>query len=96
MKPAQSYHFLLYVAGDGPNSALALANLNAFCRLHLRDMHTIEVIDVFRDPQRAISDRVFMTPTLVRMTPGPPRSVIGNLSDRQPLLHALGLSEDAK
>lgn len=92
MKRKQNHHFLLYVAGDGPNSKLALANLSALCRSVLRDAHTIDVIDVFRDPDRAMNDRVFMTPTLVKLSPVPKCKIIGNLSDREPLLRALGLA----
>lgn len=96
MKRRRVFHFVLYVAGDGPNSALALANLNALCRGVLKDSHTIDVIDVFRDPQRAINDRVFMTPTLVKVSPSPTRTIVGNLSDREPLLRALGLAVDTQ
>lgn len=96
MKPAQPYHFLLYVAGDGPNSALALANLHALCRTHLKQAHTIDVIDVFRDPERALKDHIYMTPTLVKVTPSPIRAIVGNLGDCAPLLRALGLSEVSK
>jgi len=96
MKRKKNFHFILYVAGNGPNSALALATLNAFCRSFLSEAHTIDVIDVFREPQRAINDHIFMTPTLVMMSPLPTRTVIGNLSDREPLLRALGLAGDIK
>lgn len=91
MKRKEHQHFVLYLAGDGPNSKMALANLNALCRSMLRESHTIDVVDVFRDPNRALKERVFMTPTLIRASPSPMRRIIGNLSDREPLLHALGL-----
>ncbi len=94
MKPKRNTHFLLYVAGDGPNSTLALANLNAVCRSRLKESHSIDVIDVFRDPDRAIRDRVFMTPTLIKLSPQPTIKIIGNLSDRAPLLRALGVAPD--
>jgi circadian clock protein KaiB len=85
------YRFRLYVAGDAQNSAQALANLKVICREHLRDRHTIEVVDVFREPERALADGIFMTPTLVRLSPHPVRRIVGTLSQSQPVLHALGL-----
>lgn len=85
------YRFQLYVAGDAGNSAQALANLAAICRTHLPDRHEIEVVDVFREPKRALAEGVFMTPTLVRLAPAPVRRIVGTLSQTQTVLQALGL-----
>jgi circadian clock protein KaiB len=85
------FKFRLYVAGDAQNSAQAVANLGALCREHLPDRHEIEVINVFRDPKRAAADRIFMTPTLIKFSPGPIQRIVGTLSQTQPVLHALGL-----
>lgn len=81
----------LYVAGDAPNSAQAIANLEALCRAHVQDRHEIEIVDVLREPGRALADGIFMTPTLVRLGPKPVLKIIGTLSLAQPILHALGL-----
>lgn len=85
------YRFRLYVAGAGPNSVLAVSNLEQLCRLHLADRHQIEIIDVTRDPARALDDAVMLTPTLVKLSPKPVRRIIGNLSDSQAVLDACGL-----
>ena len=81
----------LYVAGDALNSAQALANLTALCGEHLAGRHEIEVVDVFRDPKRALADGIFMTPTLLKLAPSPVRRIVGTLSQTQPVLQALGL-----
>ena len=93
MSRAKPYLFRLYVAGDAPNSAQALANLSALCAQHLADRHQIEVIDVFRTPRQALADGILMTPTLVKLSPLPSHRVVGNLSQSLPLLLALGLPE---
>ena len=85
------FKFRLYVTGDAPNSTQAVANLTALCRAHLPDRHEIEVVDVFREPKRALADGIFMTPTLVKLAPPPVRKIVGTLSHMQPLLQALGL-----
>lgn len=85
------FRFRLYVADSALNSAQALANLGAFCREHLPDRHEIEVVDVFREPKRALADGIFLTPTLVRLAPPPARRIVGTLSQTQTLLQALGL-----
>ena len=84
--------FRLYVAGDALNSAQALANLTALCRAHLPDRHEIEVVDVFKEPERALADRIFMTPTLIKFAPSPVLSIVGTLSRTQTVLQALGLA----
>ena len=84
--------FRLYVAGDAQNSTQAVANLIALCGTHLPDRCDIEVVDVFREPKRALADRILMTPTLVKLAPAPaPRRIVGTLSEAQLVLQALGL-----
>jgi len=85
------YKFRLYVADAALNSARALANLTAICQTHSPGRHTIEVVDVFREPQRALDDRTFMTPTLIKLAPAPVRRIVGALSETQTVLLALGL-----
>ena len=85
------FKFRLYVAGESPNSTQALANLNALCRAHLPDRHEIEIVDVFRQPRRALADGVLMTPTLLKLAPAPLRTIVGTLSQTQAVLLALGL-----
>ena len=89
------FKFRLYIAGDAQNSAQAVANLTALCRVHLPDRHEIEVVDVFREPKRALADAVFMTPTLVKLAPSPARRIVGTLSQTQTVLQALGLDSVA-
>ena len=92
MSRRTQFKFRLYVAGDAQNSAQAVANLTAFCRAYLRDRHDIEVVDVFREPKRALADGILMTPTLVKLAPSPaPKRIVGTLSQTQPVLQILGL-----
>jgi circadian clock protein KaiB len=85
------FKFRLYVAGDALNSAQAIANLTALCRAHLPDRHKIEVVDVFKDPKRALIDGIFITPTLIKLAPSPIRMIVGTLSQAPTVLQALGL-----
>jgi circadian clock protein KaiB len=91
MKRPVMFKFRIYVAGDALNSTQALANLAALCKTHLPDRHEIEVVDVFKDPQRALADGIFMTPTLIKLAPSPVRRIVGTLSQTQTVLLALGL-----
>jgi circadian clock protein KaiB len=85
------YQLRLYVAGALPNSLRARQNLQALCDAHLAGRYALEVIDVLEEPDRLLADGVVVTPTLVIAAPGPRRTVIGTLTDRDALLRALAL-----
>jgi len=88
-----AYVFRLYLASGAPNSVRALANLYAICRKHFPESHRIEVIDVLKEPLRALSEAILVTPTLVKVSPAPEQQIIGNLSEENEVLRALGLPE---
>lgn len=85
------YKFKLYIAGDAPNSLQALANISTLCREHLPSRFSIEIVDVIREPNRALSDGILLTPTLVKCSPSPTCKIVGNLGNFETVLHAIGL-----
>ncbi len=91
MSRLDPFRFRLYVAGDALNSIQAIANLAALCRVHLPGRHEIEIVDVFKDPGRALAEGIFMTPALIKLAPFPIRKIVGSLSQTRTLLQALGL-----
>jgi circadian clock protein KaiB len=88
------FHFRLYVGGDTPNSTRARVNLGALCRKYLAGCYKIQIVDVFKDPNRAALDGLLMTPTLIKLAPSPVCMVVGTLSQSASLLEALGLSPE--
>ena len=91
MKKRAFFNLRLYVAGDAPNSMQAVANLHALCREHLPGRHEIEIVDVLREPNRALDEGILLTPLLVRLSPDPIRKIVGNLSQSGPLMQMLEL-----
>jgi circadian clock protein KaiB len=85
------FTFRLYIAGDAPNSLQAMANLTQLCETHLPDRHQIEIVDVLLEPKRALTESIFMTPTLVTDSPYPGHRIVGTLSNTEPILQILGL-----
>jgi circadian clock protein KaiB len=83
----------LYIADNAPNSAKAVANLEAICKEYLGSKFRLEVIDVLEYPQRALADGVVVTPSLTKVSPSPTAKIVGNLSDKTSVLHALGIKE---
>ncbi len=90
---AEVFRFRLFVAGDTPNSTLAWTNLSALCAELLPNRHEIEVIDVFREPQRALNEGIFMTPMLLKLSPGTPSRIVGTLSDTNLVSQSLGFAK---
>lgn len=91
MSRRSSFKFLLYVAGDTPNSVAALANITALCDAHLGGRHEIEIVNVLKNPKRALTDGIFMTPTLVKLSPHPVQKIVGTLSQNPIVMQALGM-----
>ncbi|MEO8383134.1 MAG: circadian clock KaiB family protein [Acidobacteriota bacterium] len=87
----EHYSFRLYVAGEAPNSLQAIANLTQICETHLSGRYEIEIVDVLADPQGALAESIFMTPTLITDSPYPGRRIVGTLSQVEPILQILGL-----
>ncbi len=88
------YVLRLFVAGDGPNSTLALANLRHLCKERLEGRFKIEIVDVVRNFATAVKNNILITPTLLLVAPLPSVVLLGNLSDRRKVLLALRLPED--
>lgn len=88
----QRYSLRLFVTGATPGCSRAIASIKMFCDRFLKGRYSLEVIDVYQQPELADQQRILATPTLVRMHPLPFRRLVGNLSDPERLSAALGLS----
>ena len=85
------FSFRLYVSGEGDKSAAARSNLRRLCEAHLFGRYSIEVIDLEENPHLAAEDKILATPTLVRRRPTPVKRIVGDLSNKEKLLAALGM-----
>jgi circadian clock protein KaiB len=88
---AVKYELCLYVAGETPRSAAALANLKQICEEHLDTSYRITVIDLLKNPKLARDHQILALPTLVRRIPKPFRKIIGDLSDMERVLVGLDI-----
>lgn len=85
------YRLRLYIAGQTPNSIVAIANLKELCEDKLKGKYLIEVIDLLEKPQLAKGDQIIAIPTLVRRLPPPVKKIIGNLSKTESVIVGLDL-----
>jgi circadian clock protein KaiB len=86
-----AYVLKLYITGQTPRSAQAIAHLQRICADWLNGQCEITVIDVLERPDLAEQDKVLATPTLIKASPQPARRVIGDLSDIERVMWGLGL-----
>jgi circadian clock protein KaiB len=91
MVKQEKWELRLYIAGQTPNSILALKNITKYCQQHLEGRYVIEVIDLLINPQLAEGDQIFAIPTLVRKVPEPLRKIIGDLSNEKKVLVGLNI-----
>lgn len=82
----------LYIASGTLASSRASGNLAALCEHQAPGRIDVDVVDILREPLRAMSEGILVTPTLVRLSPLPVVNIVGDLSDRAAVLHALGLA----
>lgn len=78
--PYEFWDLRLYIVGRTPKSVAVLARLKDTCERRLEGRYRITVIDLVKQPQRASADQIVATPTVVRRSPKPVRTFIGNLS----------------
>jgi len=84
------YLLRLYVSGRAGSSRHASAAVRRICDVALgNSAYRLDVIDVWRDPDRAEGDKVLATPTLIRQAPPPERRLVGDFSDAEKVLAAL-------
>jgi circadian clock protein KaiB len=81
----------LYVAGDTGPSAQARRQLEALREQLGVNGWDVEIVDVFDRPDLAENDRILATPVLIRLSPEPRLSVIGDLGDWRAVAAILGL-----
>lgn len=83
----------VYIAGKTPAAGRAIQNLHEMCADLFDDRdYDIAIIDILENPAQAEKAKILATPTVVRAAPSPERRVIGDLSDRDEVLNALGLA----
>ena len=90
----QKYSLCLYIAGATPRSMRAVANLKKICAEYLHDNYTLDVVDLYQQPQLAEGEQIIAVPTLIRKLPLPVRRIVGDLSDTVRVLAVLDLGID--
>ncbi len=86
------YHLELYVSGDSFVSQRAVESVQALCEEELEDRYDLTIIDLQKEPEKAVSENIVVVPTLYRRSPEPGRQVIGDLQNRERLKRGLEIT----
>lgn len=87
-------YFKLYISGKSGKSASIARNLERALQDRCNSHHSLEVIDLLKDPGAGAEDGVLMTPSIVKGPPGPKRMVFGDMSDVAAVLDRLHVSSE--
>ena len=71
----------LYIAGEHTLSHETQRAVRQLCEGEFKVRYKLVTIDLKVSPERAEVEHILVTPTLVRVHPGPERRCIGDLSD---------------
>ena len=88
---AEAWMLRLYVAGQTPRSLRAVDNIRRICERELNNRYTLEVIDLYQQPQLAGQENLVALPALIKRLPDPLRMVVGDMSNTDRVLVGLDL-----
>jgi circadian clock protein KaiB len=80
------YIFKLFISSKSTDSVYAIKNIQKFCRHYLPDKYELEIIDIFQEPDKAINEKIVLTPLLIKKFPLPEERISGDLSNTQNIL----------
>ncbi len=87
----EQYKLRLFVSGTSPNSVRAINNIQKICETHLKGRYELEIIDIHQQPELVRTENVVAVPTLVKKSPFPQRTLVGDMSVKERVLMGLGL-----
>lgn len=82
----------LYVSGMSPKSMEAIENIKHLCDRYLKDAFELEIIDIYKFPEMAAEHQIIFSPSLIKNLPKPKKILIGNLSNEEIVMKALGIN----
>jgi len=80
------------VAGATRRSRQAVLSVRQLCAAELKNNCTLEVIDIYQQPELARANQIVATPTLIKEFPRPVRRFVGNMATIALLFANLDLS----
>jgi circadian clock protein KaiB len=87
MDGAEALDLLLFVRGNGTRAMDAIRSVRKVCNATGGGPHSLQVIDVFNQPELVAKYRVIATPTLVTLGGLHERRLVGDMSEQNVIDH---------
>lgn len=81
----------LFVSGMSENSMEAIQNIKRLCDEHLKDLFELEIIDIYKHPEKLSEEHIIFSPSLIKQLPLPRKLLVGNFSDSEKVIRTLGI-----
>jgi circadian clock protein KaiB len=88
-----NYKLILFISGMSVKSIRAIDNIRRIGGEYLGDRLELEIIDLSLNKRLAVDYQVFAIPTLLKTSPEPRRTLVGDLSDTKKVLKILDLGD---
>lgn len=92
-KPAGMHQFILFISGMSAKSSHAVENMRKICDQYLSGNFELQIIDINREKQLAVDYQIIAIPTLIRISPDPRKTILGDLSDTSKVLKILDINQ---
>jgi len=83
----------LFIAGMSSRSVAAIQTIRKLCEQHLAGNYSLEIVDLYRNPEQAKGNQIVAVPTLVKESPQPVRRIIGSMSDEARVMMGLNVTK---
>ncbi len=95
-RTGEKYILRLFVAGATARSQQAVLRVRELCATELQSGCSLQVIDIYQQPELARRHQIIATPTLIMAFPKPVRRFIGNLANTAALRLELDVTANVK
>ncbi len=82
----------LFVSGMSVKSMQAIKNIKQLCSQQTKGSYVLEIIDIYKHPEMAKENQIIFSPSLIKHSPLPKKTLIGTLSDSDKVKKVLGFS----
>jgi circadian clock protein KaiB len=81
----------LYISGMSPKSMEAIENIKRICSENLGTLFELEIIDLYKHPELASEQKIIFSPSLIKTSPLPKSTMVGNFSNKEKVIKGLGI-----
>ncbi|MDX9975105.1 MAG: circadian clock KaiB family protein [FCB group bacterium] len=88
----ERYVLRLFVTGGTFISLRAISNIRRICEQYLKDNYELTIVDLRQQPEFCGKADLVAAPTLIKEAPAPAQRLVGDMSNTESVLAALGIT----